>query len=217
MTVRDDEKEEPVLLPVSLLDLIPEDHICHFVAAVVNSMDLRENEDEYRSTAANPAYSRLMLLRLVIMASVDAVWSSREIAKLARENVIYMYLAGNEKPDFRTISTFKKECKGLVEAAFKMTVAAAKAVGLETLGYISMEVPKRKAPAATGYALSKAEREEIRGIIERGLAIDEKEDRVYGDKRGDELPPELDTPEKIRRKIEEYKEAAGESVKGAAT
>lgn len=78
--------EEPVLLPVSLLDLIPEDHICHFVAAVVNSMELRENEAEYRSTAAKPAYSRLMLLRVVIMASVDAVWSSREIEKAgARE------------------------------------------------------------------------------------------------------------------------------------
>ncbi len=201
--MRDEEPEQASMVPVSLLDLIPEGHICHFVAEVVNSMELRENEEEYRSTAANPAYSRLMLLRVVIMASVDAVWSSREIEKLARENVIYLYLAGNEKPDFRTISTFRRECKGLVEAAFELTVAVAKAAGLETLGYISMAVPKRKAPAGTGYALSKAEREEIRGMIERGLAVDEKEDRLYGDKRGDELPPGLDTREKISRKIED--------------
>jgi transposase len=50
-----------------------------------------------------------MLLRLVIMASADAIWSSRKIAKLAHENVVYMYLTGHEKPDFRSICNFKKE------------------------------------------------------------------------------------------------------------
>lgn len=201
MWMRDEEPKQASPVPVSLLDLIPEDHICHLVAVVLNSRDISEKEKNYRFTAANPAYSRLMLLRVVIMASVDAVWSSREIEKLARENVIYLYLADTEKPDFKTISTFKRECKGLVEAAFELTVAVAKAAGLETLGYISMAVPKRKANAAT--RLSKAEREEIRGILERGLAVDEKEDRLYGDKRGDELPPGLDTREKIRKKIED--------------
>jgi transposase len=60
------------------------------------------------------------------MASVDAVWSSRNIAKLACENVVYKYLAGNDKPDFRTICNFKKECKELIEEAFEMTVVLAK-------------------------------------------------------------------------------------------
>jgi len=103
MTMRDDKMWQTWLLPVSVLDLIPEGHICHFVADVVNSMDIRETEKKYEFTPGNPAYSRRVLLRLVIMASVDAVWSSRNIAKLARENVVYMYLAGNDKPDFRTI------------------------------------------------------------------------------------------------------------------
>ena len=136
MTMRDDKMGQTWLLPVSLLDLIPEDHICHFVADVVNSMDMSEIEERYKFTPGNPAYSRRVLLRLVIMASVDAVWSSRNIAKLARENVVYMYLAGNDKPDFRTICNFKKECKELIEEAFKTTVVVAKAAGIVKPGHI---------------------------------------------------------------------------------
>ncbi len=204
------------LLPVLLLELIPEDHICHFVADVVNSMDMSEMEERYKFTPGNPAYSRRVLLRLVIMASVDAVRSSRNIAKLARENVVYMYLAGNDKPDFRTICNFKKECKELIEEAFKTTVVVAKAVGIVNLGHISTDGTKLKANASNWYTLNKEELEEIRQILERGLAVDEEEDRLYGDKRGDELPPELDTPEKIRRKIEELEKASGKRLKRAA-
>jgi transposase len=216
MTLREDKMGQTWLLPVSLLDLIPKDHICHFVAGVVNNMDISEKEDRYMFTPGNPAYSRRVLLRLVIMASVDAVWSSRNIAKLARENVVYMYLAGNDKPDFRTICNFKKECKELIEAAFKKTVAVAKAAGIVNLGHISTDGTKLKANASNWYTLNKEELEEIRQILERGLAVDEEEDQLYGDKRGDELPPELDTREKIRRKIEELEKASGKRLKRAA-
>jgi len=216
MTLRDDKMGQTWLLPVSLLDLIPDDHICHFVADVVNSMDISETENRYRGTPGNPAYSRRVLLRLVIMASVDAVWSSRKIAKLARENVVYMYISGNEKPDFRTICNFKKECKELIEEAFKMTVAVAKVAGIVTLAHISTDGTKLKANASSSCTLSKEELEGIRQILEQGIAVDEKEDRLYGDKRGDELPPERDNREKIRRKIEEYKEASGTRLKRAA-
>ena len=107
------------LLPPAVSDLIPVDHICYLVVAIVNSIDVSEVEKKYRYKPGNPAYSRRMLLRLVILASIDAVWSSRKIAKLAHGNVVYMYLTGNKKPDFRTICNFKKECKELIEKAFR--------------------------------------------------------------------------------------------------
>ena len=164
---------------------------------------MSEVEKKYRFT---PAYSRRMLLRLVIMASVDAIWSSGKIARLAHENVVYMYLTGNEKPDFRTICNFKRECKELIEETFKKTVA--RSLGMVNLS-ISPPMGLSKANASNNYTQSKEEIEEIRKIIERGIAIDEEEDRLYGDKRGDELPPELDTQEKIRKKIEELEKASG--------
>jgi len=204
------------LLPPAVSDLIPVDHICYLVIAIVNSMDVSEVEKKYRFNPGNSAYSRRMLLRLVIMASVDAVWSSRKIARLAHENVVYMYLTGNEKPDFRTICNFKRECKELIEEAFKKTVTVAKALKMVNLGHISTDGTKMKANASNNHTLSKEEIEEIRRIIERGIAVDEEEDRLYGDRRGDELPPELDTQEKLRKKIEEIEEASGKGLKSAA-
>ena len=61
------------------------DHICYLVIAIVNCIDVSDVEKKCRSTAGNPAYSRRMLLRLVIMTSIDAMWSSRKIAKQAQK------------------------------------------------------------------------------------------------------------------------------------
>jgi transposase len=111
MAIRSDKIGQSWLLPLDVSELIPEDHICNLVEVVVESIDVGEIEQKYRSGPGNPAYSRQMLLRLVLMASVDAIWSSRKIAKLAHENVVYMYLTGHEKPDFRTICNFKLPAK----------------------------------------------------------------------------------------------------------
>jgi transposase len=105
-------------LPPAVSDLIPVDHICYLVIAIVNSIEVAEIEKKYRFNPGNPAYSRRMLLRLLVQAAIDGVWSSRKIARLAHENVVYMYLTGNEKPDFRTICNFKRECKELIEEVF---------------------------------------------------------------------------------------------------
>ena len=75
--------------------------------------------------------------------------------------------------------------------------------------YISPDGTKLKANASKKLTLSKEEIEEIRGIIERGIAIDNEEDKLYGDKRGDELPPELNTQEKLQEKIKEIEQASG--------
>jgi len=84
---------------------------------------------------------------------------------------------------------------------FKKTVTSAKALGILKLGHLSIAGTKMKANASKNYTLSKAEIEAIREIIERGIAIDEEEDKLYGDKRGDELPPELNTQQKMSERV----------------
>ena len=213
MAIRDDKMGQSWLLPLSVTDLIPVDHICYLVIAIVNSIDVSELEEKYRFNPGNPAYPRRMLLRLLLQAAIDGVWSSRKIDKLAHENVVYMYLAGNEKPDFRTLCKFRSENKELIEAIFKETVTFAKALGIPTLGHLSSDGTKTKASASNNNTLNKADIEAIREIIERGIAIDEEEDKLYGDKRGDELPPELNTQQKIREKLKEIEQASGRKLK----
>ena len=216
MTIRSDKIGQSWLFPPRITDFIPQDHICNLVVTVVNNIDVSNIEKKYRYQPGNPAYPRQMLLRLFVQAAVDGVWSSRKIDKLAHENVIYMYLSGNEKPDFRTLCNFRKENKELIEQVFKKTVIIARTVGVLSLGHLSTDGTKIKANASNLYTLSKEELKEIRKLIENGIAIDEEEDRLYGDRRGDELPPELDTHEKIRKRIEEIEQSRGKKLKNAA-
>ena len=95
-----------------------------------------------------------MLLWLMVKAAIDGMFSSRKIDRLAQENVIYMYLAGNAKPDFRTLSNFRKEHKELIENVFKKTVLLAKAAGILQLGHLATDETKVKANASNQYLSS---------------------------------------------------------------
>src|SRR5664280_3686321 len=75
-----------------------------------------------RYNAGKHAYSRRMLMRIIIMASIDGVFSSRKIMKLTNENFVYTYLSGKESPDFRTILRFKIQARRMMEKAFISTV-----------------------------------------------------------------------------------------------
>jgi len=216
MAIRTDRIGQSWLFPPRITDFIPENHICNLVVAIVNLVNIKDIEMKYRCQPGHPAYSRRMLLRLMVQAAIDSMFSSRKIDRLAQENVIYMYLAGNEKPDFRTLCNFRREHKGLIEEVFKKTVMIAKATGILKLGHLSTDGTKVKANASNQYTLSKEELEQIKQIIEQGILVDEEEDRRYGDRRGDELPPELNTQEKIRRKVEEIEQAQGKKFKSAA-
>lgn len=216
MAVREDKLGQSWLFPPCISDFIPEDHICNLVVAVVSCIDVSEIEEKYRDQPGNPAYPRRMLLRLLVQAAIDGVWSSRKIDKLAHENVIYLYLSGNEKPDFRTLCNFRRDNKELIEAVFKETVTVARDLRILKLGHLATDGTKIKANASNDHTLSEDELKEIRRIIERGIEIDAEEDKLYGDKRGDELPPELDTQEKLRKKIKELEESRGGKLKRAA-
>lgn len=82
------------LVPKRLTNFIPENQVCYFIANIAEKVDFEKINQKYRQTNGEPAYSRRMLLRLVLMASVDGVFSSRRIARLAEENMVYMYLSG---------------------------------------------------------------------------------------------------------------------------
>jgi transposase len=216
MAIREDKLGQSWLFPPCINDFIPNNHICNLIVSIIAAIDVSKIELKFKSQPGNPAYPRRMLLRLLVQAAVDGIWSSRKIDKLAHENVIYMYLAGNEKPDFRTICDFRRENKALIEDVFKQTVILARSMKILKLGYLSIDGTKIKANASNNYTLSKEELERLRSIIDNGIEIDEKEDKIYGDRRGDELPPELDTKEKIRKKIEEIEQSQAKKLKRAA-
>lgn len=193
-------KNQEWLLPPRLEDLIPEDHICYFIDEIVDSIDFSSIEARYEGPG-HPAYHPKIIIKLLITGMIDGVRSSRKIAKNVRENVVYMFLAGKLKPDFRTISDFRKNNQELIKFCFKEVVSIAKQLDMVGLESLCIDGSKIKANASTGRTLTKEELLFIDGFIKneisKGIEEDLTEDELYGeDKSGYETL-------KLREKIEE--------------
>lgn len=185
-------KGQTWLLPPSIEDLIPDDHICFLVEGLVDSMDYRTFDIRY-SGAGHPAYHPRILLKLLIMGVLDRVRSSRRLARNARENVVYMYLSEKVTPDFRTISDFRKDNSEVVKEVFKHTVSFAKEEGLLDLSHLSTDASKVKANASNRRVFTKEEVGVLLRFVDEELeewAIrDTIEDNAFGEIRGrDQLP-----------------------------
>ncbi len=197
-------KGQTWLFPPNIQDLIPDDHLCHLVDGVVDRMDLSGLEAEFDGPG-HPAYPPKVMMKLLIMATVDGIRSSRRIARLAKENVVYMFIAGLLKPDFRTISDFRKEHPNEIKEAFKQVVNFARSIGMVMLGHISTDGTKIKASASGSKVVTKEDVAELERFIkeelEKGLEEDRREDEVYGKtKAGSEVPSGRKA---IVRKLEE--------------
>jgi len=185
-------KEQAWLLPPSIEELIPEDHICYLVESLVDNLDYQSFDIQY-SGAGHPAYHPRILLKLLVIGVLDRVRSSRRLARNARENVVYMYLSEKLTPDFRTISDFRKGNPSLVKEVFKHTVSFAKQEGLLDLSHLSTDGSKVKANASNRKVLTKDELDVllkfVDGELEEWAKQDTQEDSAFGDLRGsDQLP-----------------------------
>jgi len=95
--------EQPSLLPPDLEELIPENHVVRTVHATIEQLDLSILHQQYRGGGTS------MMLKLLVYGYVEKLYSSRRIAKALRENVNFMWLSGQNRPDFRTINRFRGE------------------------------------------------------------------------------------------------------------
>lgn len=194
------------LLPPSIEDLIPKDHVCYLVESLVESMDFTSFEVKY-SGPGHPAYHPGILLKLLVMGVLDRVRSSRRLARNARENIVYIYLSEKLTPDFRTISDFRKNNPTIVKEAFKHTVTLAKQEGLLDLSYFSTDGSKAKANAANKRVLTKEELEFLLRFVDKELEEwaerDGVEDNAFGELRGNDQLPDK-SKKKIQKIVKHY-------------
>ena len=92
-----------------------------------------------------------------------------------------MYLSGLDHPNFRTLCNFRRENRELIDEAFRHTVTIARELRILSLGHLTADGKKLKANASNAATLSREELEELRQLIERGIAVDEAEDERYGE------------------------------------
>src|SRR3989344_1748988 len=176
-------KGQTWLMPPNIEELIPEDHICFLVESFVESLDLSSFDQQYAG-AGHPAYHPRVLLKLMVIGILDKVRSSRMLARSARENIVYMYLAEKLNPDFRTISDFRKNNPNLVKEAFKHTITLAKQEGLIDLSYLSTDGTKVKANASNKKMLTREELSFLLNFVDKELEEWSKQDVIEDDLLG---------------------------------
>ena len=112
------------LIPQSIKDMIPKNHICFFVEEFVESLDF-SRFDMINEGAGHPAYHPRIIMKIIIQGMLSKERSSRKLASVCRENFVFMYLAEKVQPNFRTICRFRVENAEFIKETFKETVILA--------------------------------------------------------------------------------------------
>jgi transposase len=190
--------DQMMLLPPSVQELVPEGHLAHFVRDMVReSLDLSALVDTYTEDRGFPPYDPVMMTALLLYAYCQGIYASRRIAKACQERVDCMAVTALQRPDFRTISDFRKRHLTALGGLFTQVLQLCQKAGLVTLGHVALDGTKIRANASKHKAMSyrrmkQAEPElaaEVTRWLAEAAASDAREDEEYGiDRRGDELP-----------------------------
>ena len=218
--------EQDLLLPPSLRDWLPEDHLASFVSDLIDQLDLsaimRVYEDEERGY---PPYHPVMLTKVLVYAYCVGVFSSRRIQRRLVEDVAFRVLAAGNEPDFRTIADFRKTHLPALRGFFEQVLRLARELGAPRVGRVALDGSKIKANASKHKAMSYGRmrekqrqlREEVKQLLDQAETTDAAEDAEYGaDRRGDELPAELQRRDSRLKRIREAKRALEARAKDEA-
>jgi transposase len=204
---------------------LPDDDLVFFLLDVVPELDLTAvyapYEDQLRGA---PPFDPRMMTCLLLYAYSVGVFSSRKIAAACERNLAFLAIVGDDRPDFRTVSDFRKVHLNALADLFTQVLALARAAGLVQLGLWATDGSKfpgnasRHKAMSYGYLLKEVERlkAEILELLTQAQHQDEAEDAALGVRRGDELPTELRFREQRLAKIQQAKARLEEQARAAA-
>jgi transposase len=193
---------------------LPEDDLVFFLLDVIPQLDLDPFYASYEEeTRGQPPFDPALLVCLLVYSYSVGVYSSRKIAIACERNLAFLAIVGDDRPDFRTISAFRKEHLGLLPDLFLQVLKLAHETGLVQLGLWATDGSKLPGNASRHKAMSygymqKEEarlQAEIKDLLTQAQQTDAAEDAVLGTRRGDELPEELRFREQRLAKIQQAK------------
>ncbi|RME58688.1 IS1182 family transposase [Candidatus Parcubacteria bacterium] len=190
VTFKPYQQDQMLLLPPSLEELVAPNHLARVISRAIDQMNLQPLLQSYKGGGTSSYHPRMML-KVLIYAYTQKRFTSRQIAKALREDVVFMWLSGNNRPDFRTINHFRSSrLKESIDSIFASLVA-----WLHEQGYINLEQyfqdgTKMEANANKySYVWRKSVRrykkrlkEKIQGLLAHIDEVNEKENAYYGTK-----------------------------------
>lgn len=219
--------DQPLLLPPSLQDWLPEGHLARFVADVAEQLDLSPIYAAYtrKDGRGQRGYHPLLLTRLLLYGYCHGVTSSRKIERRTHEDVAFRFLAADQHPDHDTIASFRQQHLEALAGLFSQALQMCQKAGLVKLGHVAIDGTKLKANASKHKAMSFGRMEEaeqklqqqVEELLRQAEEADAAEDAQYGKGcRGEELPEELKRRESRLEKIREAKAALETEAKQKA-
>lgn len=201
-------------IAVSPREALPEDDLVYFLLDVMPQLDLSPFHQHYaQEMRGQPPFDVTMMVALVVYAYSVGVCSSRKIASACERNLAFRAILGEDPPDFRTISDFRKIHRAAFRPLFLEVLRLAGEMGMVKLGNLSTDGTKMGANASRhkamsyGYMNKDIERlqAEIEQLLQQAEQADAEQDAALGSRRGDELPDELKRREDRLAKIQEAK------------
>lgn len=228
---RDYQPGQVMLLPPSLEEWLPAEHLARFVDELVEQhLDLGPFYAAHTNVKGFPPYEPRMMLKVLLYGYLTGVRSSRKLETACVEQVAFRFLAAMQTPDHRAFSRFRRRHLGAMDGLFVQVLGLCQQAGMVKLGNVGLDGTKVKANASRHKAMSYARMNErepelaaiVREMLEEAERVDAAEDEQFGDARGDELPEHLRTKqgrlEAIRRaKAELEQEAADKAAEAART
>jgi transposase len=217
---------QDLLLPPSLDDWLPAEHMARFIADLVDEhLDLSRIHAAYTEGRGAPPYDPRLMVRILLYGYTTGVRSSRKLEAACVDVVALRWLAAGTAPDYRSIARFRKRHLSALGHLFVQALALCQAAGMVSLGRVALDGTKLRANASRRKAMSYARMsekekilaEEVSDLLAEAEAIDKAEDAQYGkNRRGDELPEELRRRETRLAKIREAKQALEEEARERA-
>lgn len=184
------------LLPPSVDDWLPKDHLARFVVDTIEQLDLSVLERQYRGSGS-AAYHPAMMLGLLIYGYATGVFSSRKIETATYESVAFRYIAANAHPDHDSLCAFRRRFLKEVEDYFVQVLGVAKKLKLLQMGTIALDGTKLHANASRHSALSYGHAEQL----ERQLRLEVEELLARAEVADQQpLPAGMNLPEELARR-----------------
>jgi transposase len=200
-TYREWSPDQAYMFPPSPREWLPEDDLVYFIVETVAALDLSSIFAHYdRELRGQPPFHPRMMVALLLYCYATGTRSSRKIMRRCQTDVACRVIVGEDVPDFRTISDFRKTHLARLEGLFLEVLKLCAVAGLTRVGTIALDGTKIKANASRHKAMSydrmkeeeKRLAEEIARLMAEAEATDAAEDQTHGrDRRGDEIPDEL--------------------------
>jgi transposase len=198
-----------LLMPPSLNEWLPEDHLVWTVLGAVEQMDLSRFNDAYRLGGAGRApFDPQMLVALLMYSYARGIRSSRRIERACWEDVPSKVITSMRTPDHSTIAEFRRRHEADIAELFNDVLGLCREAGLVSVGVITIDGTKIKANASMDQNRSYSGL--VRDILREAEEEDQREDQLYGDRRGDELPEQLRDPDTRRQALVDAKRRLAE-------